>query len=193
MSGTRGLFSLQGIAISLAIHVVLVGALCSFGKKSGSPESAGAVKIAPAGDESKAEPERQTGGKRSPEATSAKDLPPDAGSREIADPEIESARRAEPKVAGPKNEEPKKVEIKIEPRSDDSLAGPAVQKSQGKAAGSAVPQKTRVYVVKRGDTLTALAREAKMTVAELVRLNGGNMKKFSNLRIGQRLKLPVEE
>ena len=48
-----------------------------------------------------------------------------------------------------------------------------------------------VYVVKSGDTLTALSHRFKCSLDELAQLNGKTVKALSRLTIGQRLKVPV--
>ena len=50
-----------------------------------------------------------------------------------------------------------------------------------------------VYVVKKGDTLTAIAKRCGMTLAELAKLNGSSVQKLSNLKIGQKLKVKTAE
>jgi LysM repeat protein len=70
------------------------------------------------------------------------------------------------------------------PEKKDDLA-PAKNKTSG--------GRTKVYVVKRGDTLTALARECGVSVQELAALNGKSVKKFSALWVGQKIKIPAAE
>lgn len=49
---------------------------------------------------------------------------------------------------------------------------------------------TEVYVVKKGDTLTSVARSCGCTKAELAKLNKTTVAKLANLRLGQRIKVP---
>lgn len=54
--------------------------------------------------------------------------------------------------------------------------------------GKAVRQTTRIYTVKKGDTLFSLAKNNSLTMDELCRLN--NMKNSDPLLLGQKIKLP---
>ena len=45
------------------------------------------------------------------------------------------------------------------------------------------------YIVKKGDNLTKLARKHGMTNEELAELNGKDVKRFANLKIGQKIKI----
>ena len=60
------------------------------------------------------------------------------------------------------------------------------------AAGEGAP-KTRSYRVKAGDNLTRLARECGSTPAELAKLNGVDEKKLADLKVGQTIKLKVND
>lgn len=53
--------------------------------------------------------------------------------------------------------------------------------------------KTRSYRVKAGDNLTRLARECGSTPAELAKLNGMDEKKLADLKVGQTIKLKVND
>ena len=60
-----------------------------------------------------------------------------------------------------------------------------------------MPEKTDAvklesYVVKSGDTLTALAKGCDSTPAELAKLNGVSLKELSDLKVGQKIKLKVK-
>jgi LysM repeat protein len=174
MSGAgQGIFSVQAILISLAIHVVVVGGLFSFGN---------------AGKETVPE-EVRTETPRSAEVTPApepkNDIPPEPSvEKEAAEPRPEKPERA--------SEKPGPVEIRIEPVGG---SGPAVKPDAAPPAAAEKKDavKTRVYTVKRGDTLTAIARDCGLTIPELAELNGKSVKKLSNLKIGQRLKLPAKD
>lgn len=76
------------------------------------------------------------------------------------------------------------------PASPSASAGgsakPSVSPSSS-ARASAEPSFSTIYVVKKGDTLVAIAAQFKTTVAAIKELNG---LKDSSLKIGQKLKIP---
>lgn len=62
------------------------------------------------------------------------------------------------------------------------------------AKGTAKPAaegRLRSYTVRSGDNLTHLARNCGLTTAELAALNGTDVKKLANLKVGQVIKLPA--
>jgi LysM repeat protein len=94
------------------------------------------------------------------------------------------------------------AQIRIEPRPDDKLESdvhvkkvdtPEKKDDLAPAKNKTSGGRTKVYVVKRGDTLTALAKECGLTVQELATLNGKSVKKLSNLWVGQKIRLPAAE
>lgn len=59
-----------------------------------------------------------------------------------------------------------------------------------KPAVKATPVETGSYIVKPGDNLYKIARDHGCTVAELAKLNNTDIKKLSNLRKGQTIRVP---
>lgn len=187
--GSSGIFSAQAVAISLALHAVVLGGLYSLGTFGEKPP----VTDAPAVKPEVAEPEKTPAEKTEvvpPEPPKSK---PDVPEKKeiVANPE-------KPKV----KTDDKPAQIRIEPRPDDKLENdapaskvdiPAKKDDPPPAKDKPASGKTKVYVVKRGDTLTALAKECGLTVQELAALNGKTVKKMSNLWVGQKIKLPVAD
>ncbi|MBQ7280260.1 MAG: LysM peptidoglycan-binding domain-containing protein [Bacteroidales bacterium] len=69
-----------------------------------------------------------------------------------------------------------------------SHTGDAVSQGDTSAGqGKAVAEKPKVYVVKKGDSLSKIAKRHGTTVAKLCKLNG--IKKDAKLRVGQKLKV----
>ena len=192
--GVSGVFSAQAILISLALHIVIVGGLYSFGTSGEKP---------PANDVSVAKPEVAEPEKSPVEKPKAEPSPePKKVATESAEakpqPEKPKVKPAAPKV----NPDDKPAQIRIEPRQDDKLESdvPAKRAEAPETKDNPAPVKartgsgkTKVYIVKRGDTLTALAKECGLTVGELAALNGKSVKKLSNLWVGQKIKLPAAE
>ena len=182
-SSAPRIFSPQAILISVAVHAVVVGGLFSIGTP---PEEVPAK-----------ETPTETPSKESAADEAARDVPPK--------PEDKPVGKAETPAAGPGTgqtarktddggrREEKPAEMKIEPRRDD--AEPERETAQAKTLDAQSPASggTREYVVKRGDTLTAIAKGCGLTISELAKLNGSSVKKLSGLKIGQRLKLPATE
>lgn len=124
--------------------------------------------------------------------TSASDLP--------EKPANSKPRNATPSV---KNKEPehaapaKEVRRPNKPRPPEKGAKETGKSSAPSTAAKSVPEKTDAvklesYVVKSGDTLTALAKGCDSTPAELAKLNGVSLKELSDLKVGQKIKLKVK-
>ena len=168
------ILSPQAILVSLAIHAIVVGVLFSVGvsKDDSLQESA------------KNPPAQAVAEKVSPEKV--QETPPPVLEKKDEQPQKEVAQK-------------KPVEIRIEPASPAAPKKPTAQKDspQDKEAAEMPvedkPVKTVPYVVKRGDTLTAIARDCGMTIPELAKLNGKTVKKLSDLKVGQRLKIPAKD
>lgn len=110
---------------------------------------------------------------------------------------------AKPKSAKPKSEKPKpkpekpKVDKPVEPPSeqaaptDDPLAWPDDdEKPVAEAKPGRPSAKVETHVVKRGESLSSIAKELGCPLAELAKLNGFPMRKLPMLRLGQRIKVP---
>jgi LysM repeat protein len=188
--GGSGVFSVQAVLISLALHIVVVGGLYSFGTSGEKPSAVDAPVSKSEVTETETSPVEKTEAER-PETPKPK---PDA-------PEIKKIE-IEPKPEKPKDETGGgSVQIRIEPRADDKPDGgvPVKNVETPERNGNPAPadgkagDRTKVYVVKRGDTLTALARECGVSVQELAALNGKSVKKFSALWVGQKIKIPAAE
>jgi len=109
---------------------------------------------------------------------------------EQPEPKAEPKAKAEPK---PKVEPKVKVESKVKPepaRADP--VKPAEKTPEKVREPEREPPQVAVetYVVKKGDMLTHIAQGRNVTLQELARLNGTTVKKLSNLRVGQKIKLP---
>ena len=190
--GASGIFSAQAVIISLALHVVVVGGLYSLGTSGEKPPAADA----PVPKSEVSEPVKSPVEKTEAEPTEMPKPKPD-------EPEIKKSETAIALVEKPKvKPENGPAQIRIEPRPDDKLESDVPVKKadaheknddHAPAKNRTASGKTRVYVVKRGDTLTALAKECGLTVQELATLNGKSVKKLSNLWVGQKIKLPAVE
>ena len=121
----------------------------------------------------------------SPEKPPAVAEPP----RPAAEPQTPSpAVRSEPT----KDEKPVKDE---NPVRDEKLVKDEKPARAESSEQKAPPEKsasvdTATYVVKSGDNLTTIARKYSLTAAELSKLNGKDVKTFSRLRVGQRIRVP---
>ena len=100
-------------------------------------------------------------------------------------------KESAPEVAKPV--EPKPVEPK--PVVKPAEQKPAEPKESVKPvaeddSGNKAKPSPETHVVKKGETLSSIAKACGCTIAELAKLNGGSLKKLSNLRVGQRIKVP---
>ena len=127
-----------------------------------------------------------------PSPSVAEPEPAQADAPSVAEkPKTEKPKTAKPKPKPdkPKAEKPKR-DKPVEPPSeqadstDDPLAWPDEDVPERPSA------KVETYVVKRGESLSSIAKELGCSLTELVRMNGGSLKKLSNLRVGQRIKVP---
>lgn len=113
-------------------------------------------------------------------------------------PEVAKPVEREP-VAEPPEQKPfvklvepkpvvKPVESKpvVKPVEPKESVKPAAVEDSGNKANSSV----ETHVVKKGETLSSIAKACGCTIAELAKLNGASLKKLSNLRVGQRIKVP---
>ena len=167
LTGEAGLRWVSAGAISLVLHIVVL-ALFAW---SGGDSAADAV--------------------RRPEPTSA--------------PTEESSPQPEPQAS---SSEPKEEPLapKAEPNPVASPSKPThmvrepvreretpKSKPTAKAREETEPNETsafETYVVKKGDSLTHIAQDCGCTIQELAKLNGSTLKKLSNLRVGQKIKIP---
>jgi LysM repeat protein len=192
-SAGPGIFSAQAVLISLALHVVVLCGLYSL--CTAGAEDPPAKGEAP-GEQTKAgqpvSPAQVEGEMPRPKE------PPEAKPAEAPKPKAEKPKPEPEKPKTVKKQGP--VEIRIEPGETAKAEKIAEEKDKGgqenapkEPESKPKTSKTRSYVVKRGDTLTALARDCGLTVSELAELNGKSVKKLSNLWVGQKIKLPAEE
>ena len=185
--GASGIFSVQAVIISLALHVVVVGGLYSLGTSGEKP---------PAADAPASQPEAFKPVNEQVEMPEVKAQEPAKQNENVPKIEKSGPKREMPKVKPDDNP----AQIRIEPRADDKIGSdtsveqveaPVKKEDSSPAKTNTGSGRVKLYVVKRGDTLTALAKECGLTVQELATLNGKSVKKLSNLWVGQKIKLPV--
>lgn len=163
----RGTQWLIAIGISLALHAGGLLLLATL-------HVADSASDRPSNDEDRAEP-----------AAVAETKPEEnEPAPEVAKP-VERKTVAEPPAVKPpaKPVEPKPVAKPAEPK--ESLKPVA-----GEDAGSQANSPVETHVVKKGETLSSIAKACGCTIAELAKLNGASLKKLSSLRVGQRIKVP---
>ena len=104
-----------------------------------------------------------------------------------------SSAKSESGKAGPEKESAKSPvpapAVRSEPVKDEKPA--RAETSERKVPPEKpVSADAATYVVKSGDNLTTIARKYSLTAAELSKLNGKDVKTFSRLRVGQRIRVP---
>ena len=73
---------------------------------------------------------------------------------------------------------------------------PVRTKAPATASVEAAPRasgETEIYVVKSGDTLTAIANRTGTTLADLAKLNKSTVKKLAKLWVGQKIRVPAKK
>ena len=164
LTSEAGLRWVSAGALSLVLHVVV---LALFAWSSGD-SAADAVRH----PEPASAPTEETS--RQPEPT----VEPKGASSE---PEAAPKPVAAPSRPAPKVREPVREREAPKPKPADKVREPA-------DANDAPASET--YVVKKGDSLTHIAQDCGCTIQELAKLNGSTLKKLSNLRVGQKIKIP---
>ena len=97
---------------------------------------------------------------------------------EEKEPAPEVAKPVEPKpVVKPAEQKPAEPKESVKPVAEDD-------------SGNKAKPSLETHVVKKGETLSSIAKACGCTIAELAKLNGASLKKLSNLRVGQRIKVP---
>ena len=91
-----------------------------------------------------------------------------------------------PEVAKPVERKPAEPKPVVKPAEPKESVKPVAGEDSGNKANSTV----ETHVVKKGETLSSIAKACGCTIAELAKLNGASLKKLSNLRVGQRIKVP---
>ena len=102
---------------------------------------------------------------------------------QVAEKAAEPEERMEPEVKDEPAAKPKArrtAKVRGEARGDDG------------AEGVGEP-KTQTYVVKKGDHLSVLAQKFDCTMSDLAKLNGTTKEKLSNLKVGQKIKVPAQD
>ena len=169
----KGYFSPLAFAISIAGHVVLLAVMFSFGSSKPAVEEAqkpAEAESAESGEERQAE--REPAGR----ATAVDEESP----KPIVD------ERPKPVVENRNVPEKNPIPAPVVARDKKKPAERADEPKEPEA-----PRRSVIaYTVKKGDSLTALAKRSSCTMTELAKLNGKSVKALSNLRIGQKIKLP---
>ena len=157
--GSNWLFS--GV-VSVAIHVGILMAVLGLDAITGGGGAANPIPSAPVPETSEQLQESRT-----------------------AEPEPIN-RESDPIMASPS---PEKTVKTAEPPTKSAVE-PKYAKKQVKAAELQNPvEKTIIYEVKKGDSLTSIAKSCGLTLSELAKLNGVPEKRLHKLFIGQKIKI----
>lgn len=160
---------MSAVGLSLAIHVVVVGLLVStqlFSGDSPKEESSGT-----------AEPVQRD----LPEPEKPSEDTPLAEPAPIQSSVPESAERPKPEPVAKPVPAPQPA-VKPRPKKE-AKAKPEVKEGSETA-------ETEVYVVKKGESLSTIARAHGCSLAELTKLNKATLKKNKSLFVGAKLRVP---
>ena len=165
-------FSTFGWSVSLATHAVLVMFLFVIARPAG-PDS-GPEEPAPDAEEARTgnlvpgdEPRAES--RYAPLPDSERPFPE---MRETGEPPPPPPVRTKAPAAKPVSAKPAAASVEAAPR----------------ASGE-----TEIYVVKSGDTLTAIANRTGTTLADLAKLNKSTVKKLAKLWVGQKIRVPAKK
>lgn len=160
---------MYAIGLSLVIHVVLIGLLVStqvFSGDSPKDESAETTEPAP-----KDMPEPEKPSEYTPPAEPAP-IPSSVPER--------TERPASEPVA--KTVPAQQSAVKPRPKKEAKAKPEAKEKSE--------TAETEIYVVKKGESLSSIAKAHGCTLAELTKLNKATLKKNKSLFVGAKLRVP---
>ena len=151
---------MYAVGLSLVIHVVLIGLLVGTQVFSGDSPKDESVETT--------EPEK----------------PKDAPEPEKPSEEASSVESAPIQPQLPEQTERPEPESVIKPRPKKEMKARAAAKEKAEVA------ETEIYVVKKGESLSSIARAHGCTLAELTKLNKATLKKNKCLFIGAKLRVP---
>lgn len=167
-------------AASLAIHLVVISIFCFTG--------GGDKKDSPSEPRKRPAVVEETTPPAPVNPVQAEEPPPISSS-----PKETVASTSRPKAKTPAKTSPKKAKPAEKPavaKTDDDVSLDAVTQPLKTETKTEEKTETASYVVKAGDSLYRIAREYSCTVSELAKLNNTDIKKLSNLRKGQTIRVP---
>lgn len=168
---------LVSFGLSVAIHVVVLLLLVGtqlFSKES-EPEAPAdeprKEEVAPTEPTKADEPEKPV--------VKADDMPEELPPPPVAKP----AKKPAKNVVKASDPEPAKKSAPIQAKSEKPVR---------EKASAAETEKTEVYVVKKGESLSSIARSRGCSFADLKRLNRAMLKKRSGLFVGDKIRVPLK-
>lgn len=168
---------LVSFGLSVAIHVVVLLLLVGtqlFSKES-EPEAPAdeprKEEVAPTEPTKADEPEKPV--------VKADDMPEELSPPPVAKP----AKKPAKNVVKASDSEPAKKSAPVQAKSEKPVR---------EKASAAETEKTEVYVVKKGESLSSIARSRGCSFADLKRLNRAMLKKRSGLFVGDKIRVPLK-
>lgn len=168
---------LVSFGLSVAIHVVVLLLLVGtqlFSKES-EPEAPAdeprKEEVAPTEPTKADEPEKPV--------VKADDMPEELSPPPVAKP----AKKPAKNVVKASDPEPAKKSAPVQAKSEKPVR---------EKVSAAETEKTEVYVVKKGESLSSIARSRGCSFADLKRLNRAMLKKRSGLFVGDKIRVPLK-
>lgn len=177
---------LIGGAASIALHVVIIAlVLCchSCGRKP--TEAPPPLRPASGGEPAatvEASPQEPDPVVSHPAATPPAATPPAAKPPAVKQPAAKPHAAKPPAVKHPT----------AKPTADRTVDAQQPARPAAADAREQSGEETDTYEVKKGDTLTAVAKRFGCTNAELAKLNGVSIKEMANLKVGQKIKVKAK-
>ena len=128
----------------------------------------------------------------------SKESEPEAPADEPEKPVVKADEKPDelppPPVAKPAKKPAKNVVKTPDPESakKSALVQAKSEKPVREKASAAETEKTEVYVVKKGESLSSIARSRGCSFADLKRLNRAMLKKRSGLFVGDKIRVPLK-
>lgn len=168
---------LVSFGLSVAIHVVVL--LLLVGTQLFSKES---------------EPEAPADEPRKEETAPTEPTKADEPEKPVVKADEKPDELPPPPVAKPAKKPAKNV-VKASDSEPAKKSAPVQAKSEKpvrEKASAAETEKTEVYVVKKGESLSSIARSRGCSFADLKRLNRAMLKKRSGLFVGDKIRVPLK-
>ena len=168
---------LVSFGLSVAIHVVVL--LLLVGTQLFSKES---------------EPEAPADEPRKEEVAPTEPTKADEPEKPVVKADEKPDELPPPPVAKPAKKPAKNV-VKASDSEPAKKSAPVQAKSEKpvrEKASAAETEKTEVYVVKKGESLSSIARSRGCSFADLKRLNRAMLKKRSGLFVGDKIRVPLK-
>jgi len=187
----KGMQWVFAVLASIALHVVILAAFAWSSMGGAGETRAAAAPKKPEVQEVSAEKAQETEAESESQSREKNTTHTKAVVQEpTAKPKPKAESKSKPEVKPKSEAKAKSVVREKEPQPMAEADEP--QPENEKATKADLPRiETKAYVVKRGDTLKRIAQESGCSMQELADINGMPLRRFANLKVGQKIKVPM--